>query len=91
MNPIMIFSQGLYFLNISKSEFHIFTLNVTVIWNVVKISLPAILCFANGRHMLYHSDSFTKVAKFFHCSSEDSLQQTDVNSVCYHMITGFKP
>lgn len=47
--------------------FHNFTLNLTLIWN-------AVLCFINGRHLLYHSDSFTKVAKFFHCGSENILQ-----------------
>lgn len=80
MNPILIFSQGLYFWNVSKSEFHIFTLNVIVIWNVVEISLPAIPCFINGRHVLYHSD-FTKVAKFFHCGLEDIIQQIYVSLI----------
>lgn len=41
--------------------------------------------------MLCNSDSCTKVAEFFQCGSEDTLQQTGTTSVCSHMIIGFKP
>lgn len=78
MNPAPFFPPlfQMYFFNLSKSEFRIFTLSLIVIWQVVKISLPAILCFVDGRHILHHSDSFTSVkilnCRYFTAISHDS-------------------
>lgn len=86
MNPALIFSVIIFFNTTKTVPYLSFKSCANFKWGK-----GITFCLVNNRDVSYHSDNFTKDAKFLHCGSEDTLQQTDVILILYCMVIVFKP